>query len=183
MKIVYLFSAMILLLGVDSKAQFLELTPTGFKNIQEPTLDYIVLNIGKTSQQDLYKNTLSYLQTLYSHPDAVLTTIDNEQITVNGLAKDQIRDPYVSLYYNLVFKFKEGKIRMDMPIIELKNLMNDLSYRYLFISMEKRGFLNDKYGIWTKGKLRFPDAKDNLENFFNIYLANINTNATKKDDW
>lgn len=183
MKTMYLFTLMALLTGITAKAQYLELTPNGFTNVNDPSIDYVVLETPNATQAELYNSTLAYLQTQYQNPDAVLTVIENEQITINGLAKDQIKDPYVSLYYNLVFRFKDGKLRMDMPVMELKNLMNDLSYRRLFVSMEKRGFLNDKYGIWTKGKLRFPEAKNNLEDFFNTYLANIAAHANVKNDW
>src|SRR5690606_22309818 len=119
----------------------------------------------------------------YKSPKNVLSLVENEQIAINGLSSAEIRRPYVDLYYNMVIRFKDGKIRVDAPIIEMKHLLNDLSYRRIFISLDKKGLFSDNHGIWHKGKLALPDVKTHLEKFFSNYIDNIKSAVKSEDNW
>lgn len=165
---------------ISTRSQYLELTPKGFINVQDPALGYVVLDIPGKGQGELYKSILTYLNTVYNSPDNVLSVVDNEQIVVNGLAQNKIKDPHVPIYYSLDFRFKDGKVRVDMPFIDMVRRIGD--GKSLFITLERKSLLG-VYGIWTKGKLRFPEAKASLEHFFNDYIDNIVSAAKTKDDW
>lgn len=164
-------------------AQNFTLKPTGFVNTDEPNLDYVVLHYDGVAKEELYKRILSYMNTQYRNPDKVLTTIENEQITINGMSDAEIKKPYADLHYNIVLWFKDGKIRMDAPVPEMKYLLNDLSFRRIFINLDKKGFLSDNHGIWFKGKLALPNVKSQLEDFFNRELADIKQAGSAENDW
>lgn len=107
--------------------QRFDLKHTGFVDAKDSTKNYVVLEYPKMSKVDLYKKTLTYLNSLYKVPGAVISIVDGESITVNGHSDQPNVDNGVFKYpfdYNIVFQFKDGKIRVQPRIIKIEELFN-----------------------------------------------------------
>lgn len=148
-----------------ANAQFL-LTPTGFVDKANPDKDYVVLNVDGKTKAELYKNTLVYLNSIYSNPKEAISTVDGESITVSAIDESALAAVYNK--YTFSFEFKDGKIKVNRPAYALYFTPNGVMKEY------------DVYN--NKGKLRREKDKENLETFYNGYVTLIKTNAEKKND-
>jgi len=103
----------------QTKAIF-ELTPKGFVNKSDTTLNYIIQDYPGISKQDLYKRTLKYLSKQFTSPKDVLSLVENESITINAV-EDRVPVKGYSgrftLNYTLTIEFKDNKLRIMAPSI------------------------------------------------------------------
>lgn len=81
--------------------------------------DYIVYDVEGYTQKELYNAMLLGLSKLFNNPDKVLTKVENELITVNTVSEYYLLDDSnrYALSYTVRFYFKDGKIRVDKPIV------------------------------------------------------------------
>lgn len=94
---------------------------------------YIVINADGYSQEMLYNKMLLSLNNNYVDIDKVVTKIEYDALTINANmsfdeSKRVTQNPYfyigdkilvfTSIDYRLSFKFKDGKIRVDLPLIK-----------------------------------------------------------------
>jgi hypothetical protein len=83
-----LFFCLILL---TSFSQSFKLTPAGFVSAADTTTTFVVIDAAGATQAQLYKKALLYLSSLYVSPKDVLSTVDNESITVNAIVERAIK--------------------------------------------------------------------------------------------
>ncbi|MBC3759402.1 hypothetical protein H7U19_13365 [Hyunsoonleella sp. SJ7] len=162
-------------------AQIIEVTPKGLVFTEDANAPYIVIQ-EKGTVQELNNKVLSYLNGIYKNPKLVITTSDN-QIVVNAVANKLFKDPAVNVNYNLKIDFKENKIRINIPLLDMTHPLNGGGTRRLHLSLPKRQLFTDQYGIWEKDKLRFPKAKSGIEEYFNSYFLNLINAINAEDDW
>lgn len=167
-------------------AQF-ELTPKGFVDRSNPEKDYLVLTIDGKSKADLYKQSLIFLNKLYASPKDVISAVDGEVITINGIEKDAIRRTAMhkfSINYTITLEFKDGKIKATASSFKLTSYA---AGHQQIMHLTYSGFSMDgsDFGIFgKKGDLKYEKTKSDLENFFNIYLDNLKSHLNKpSQDW
>ncbi|MGB4776136.1 MAG: hypothetical protein WBP45_13235 [Daejeonella sp.] len=176
----------LILIAKSSFAQF-ELTPNGFVDKSNKEKDYIVLNFEGKSKVDLYKKSLVFLNKLYVSPKNVISAVEGEAISINGVEKNSIRRTGMHRFsnnYTVSFEFKDGKIKVNAPGFKLTSFAAGHEQTlYLVYS----GFSIDgsEFGIYSKkGELKNEKAKNDLETFFNTYLTNLETELnSKSDNW
>lgn len=119
---------------IELQGSYLEIYNDGtsfeFKGTRE---NYLVINADGYSQKDLYNKMLLSLNNYYVDIDKVVTKIEYDALTINAKmlfdkAKRVTKNPYffmdetclvfTSIDYRLSFKFKDGKIRIDLPYIK-----------------------------------------------------------------
>lgn len=87
---------------------------------------YVILKMDNYSQKELFTKMLLALNDLYTDVDKVVTKIEPEAITINK--KHVFKEEKVIIIdkkyyqsdafeYRLSFKFKDGKIRIDAPVV------------------------------------------------------------------
>ncbi|MBB2148841.1 DUF4468 domain-containing protein [Pedobacter gandavensis] len=165
------------------------LTPNGFISSADSTKNYIVVESPGKSQQDLYKKSLIYLSGLYVSPKEVLSTIDNETITINAVAKNAIKmkhlwlNPSWDVNYTITFQFKEGKLKISDPTINRMSTNTGDIFRTATVNPGDGQ--NNKEIFNRKGILKLKDGKENLETMINKYITDYITgiNSTKQDNW
>lgn len=170
--------------------QTFTLTPKGFVNSADSTKDFIVLNFEGKKLEDIYKQTLIYMNKYYKSPKEVISSVPNETVTVRGLGEEKIKEgnfprkPF-DIKYTIVFSFKDGKVRIDAPSFDLISLNGNFREMFLVGS----GFSTDGTKLWIynkKGDLKRERAKSDLEAFFIKYFddyANGILDSNGKSDW
>ena len=108
-----------------AQEKFFELTSHGFVSTQDTTKLFSIYYYEGKSQSELYKKALVYINTLYVSPKDVISNVENETITINGVAKSTIRQnslsPRFDMNYTIVLMFKDNRIRIDAPTFRLSN--------------------------------------------------------------
>lgn len=126
--------------------------------------DFMVIPFEGKTAQELYAIVKKNVTTTYYSAKNVLNTVENEMISVNGVGKipqieskkemskshfnqrKSVASPYhsFSIEYILVFRFKDGKIRIDAPQIIDKNLEITEAYNWSEKNNVPREDINNK---------------------------------------
>lgn len=171
-----LFCALFSWAATAAQAQF-TLTPSGLVN--ETGKEFVIYDHAGKSQAELYASVHMYLNSLFVSPKDVLSLVENNSISINGVTNDIFRPksindltPTFTMNYTITLYFKDGKIRVDNPSINHMYVTDQPAKEY--------------YGVFTsKGKLKHEKTKASIEKFFNDFIANINQAVTdnKATDW
>ena len=171
--------ALIVLLAgyLTANAQF-TLERTGLVNTDKPEQDYIVLEFEGKTQQELYQAVNVYLHSLYVNPQHVLSTMENQAITVNGISEDAIdislkKKPILyDIKYTISIAFKDDRIRINTPHIIEMSIWSLSNTKYEF-HVEGLGypFYNGVYN--KRGEVMNETAKKSIPDFFNRYVAKL----------
>lgn len=168
----------------SSFAQFV-VTPNGLEKNEVDGNEYYVIEVPGISQSELYTRTLQFItQTYVSPKDVISSKIENETISVTG--RQTIFYDF-NVLYKLVFRFKDGRVRFDIPqIISMKKYDDGKEYELTFNKARTQG--QNIYIFNNKGELRgmaIPNYKYDIENLFNSlfnsYTASI-MNKTENDN-
>ena len=151
-------------LTVNAQSRFFKLTPDGFQNRENPSLDYIVVDCPGKDKVELYKRALTFLNKQFVSAQNVLSPIENETVSINA-KKENIANYWKRNYimnYTISVQFKDEKIRIDMPTI------NDISDQYNFrIGIKGNRISQTHIFIWNlKGDLKLEQTVKDVENFF-----------------
>lgn len=106
-------------ISIAANAQF-TLTKKGYVNKDEPSKDYAVIEKPGYTQQQLYSMVKTMVTAMYISPKTVLS--ENEPISLSVTGEEDIQFSLVTnrLAYNVVFQFKDGKIKFKPYFIALK---------------------------------------------------------------
>lgn len=173
---------LVLLICSTGYSQEFVVTKQGLRDASNVEKDYVVINVYENSNSTLYINSLNFLQSKYSNPEeAIKAKIENKYVRYetyipqftkvkNGGVKIG-----VSAKYTIELKFKEGKVKYSVIEIELGGIT-------------WQGSMWKGYPIWNKkGKLRLPETKEFIENFFNAEIKELSDVLNNKngadDNW
>jgi len=184
----------ILLIGKVSFAQStipkFELKPNGLVG-PDSTKNYIVLEAPKISKLDLYKKTLTYLNSIYNNPSKVITSVEGESIIVNGFT-EAVRGP-IGFYkypmsYNINIQFKDGRMKIEPYIVSLAEVWSkNEPERKIYINASdspERAEINCIFMISNKTGKSFvfnEKLKAGIESWINAYVAGIAKSYS--DNW
>lgn len=176
---------LLLLLSIATMAQNkFELTPDGFKADGQ---NFMVVDIPNNTAAQLFNKVKLHLTAAYKSSKDVMSTVDNEMITINAIQRNVIRRTGMHVFdmnYNVTIRFKDDKIRFDAPTFKLTTFTTKSQTLHLVwtgLSLD-----GSDLGIYGKNdKLKSEMAKQDLERFFNTLITEI-TEACKNDknnDW
>lgn len=170
-------------------AQF-KLTLNGFISENDSSKSYIVYDFEGMDVNTLYKKTISSINTMYVSSDNVVNEAPGESININARKTGICQIKYIMKYnydakYNVIIRFKDGKIRFDAPIIR------ELYYQYDAVSTKNNLLFecgkNSTSGLRLYDKNcepRYPEAIVDIENYFNSLIGQIIYSIKdKKEDW
>jgi hypothetical protein len=177
-----LISAFVFVFAVTSAsyAQYV-ITPSGLEKTEVDGNDYIIIEAPNCSSADLYKKTLQFIaQTYVSPKDVISSQIENETIAITAL---QTIFYDFNVNYKLLFRFKNGRVRFDMPqILSMKKFQDGREMHLTFTKTESA-----TSSVWifnNKGELRgmaIPAYKNDLENLFNSIFNNYKSFLTAEE--
>lgn len=140
--------------------------------------------VNSEPQKELYNKVLNNITKLYVSPQNVISKVDNEMISVNGIAENCVSlkgmmgiKVLFSIQYNLQFQFKDGKIRVDAPTITRLFTENAPDIKPF------SGWLKAQ-NVFKKDKPN-PKKQPTIDNFNNTLNTLINTilDFSKSDEW
>jgi len=164
----------------------MDLRPSGFFG-PDSISRYVIINMPKVNKADLYKKTLTYVNSLYQDPQAVVTAVPGESITINAQTdniKGKAENAYYPTKYNIIIEFKDGKIKFQPTIISMVEHWRAIERSTPFYVSNKQS--TDPYevnAVWIvrdNGPLLFhKEVKLSLDEWINGYIAGI---ASKVND-
>ncbi len=164
-----------LLFTLSGFGQTYALTESGLIDSNDPQQGYTVFEFDGMNAPELYESALTYLNSSYENPDAVLATVPGESISVHGISGHAVKGRGAAKYdldYAFTLRFKDGKMRVDVPTFEMGNR----ALAKLYVSVDKRSLLGNVDGIWVRGDLKIERAKTAIETFFNSYVTDLTQN-------
>lgn len=83
---------------------------------------FFVVNFPGHKASELYANVLAHMAQCYAYPDKVADKVQDRSIVVNGY-EDRLmgirgKSGHVDIKYRVEIRFKDGKIRINMPEIK-----------------------------------------------------------------
>ena len=153
---------------------------------------FVVIEYDGKNQQELYNMVKANVLTLYDNPQEVLNEIEPTNITIRGIS--DVLWSGIKLIggiqeyrakYNYVFHFKDGRIKVDAPLIDSQLVVSGMGVTFskTFVS-----FIDDWFD--KKGGIKKKKEKDvsSVESIFNIpinyLLGNMKENIKEEEeDW
>jgi hypothetical protein len=153
--------------------------------LTESSSDYMVVQFSGKTKAELYKAVLLFANKKYVNPKNVISTVENESITINGLALESIhRTPghVFDMEYTFNIEVKDEKMKVTAPHFKLSTT----SYGKLqTLSLVANNALDgSSLGIYNlKGKLKSELAKKDLEDFFGNYFTQMISSIKDVNNW
>lgn len=172
-------------LSFQVHAQNWKVTPEGLNDAIDTTKTYVVLPIENKTAKVLYEESLKYINKNYKNPNEVIKgNIENEYLKFvtyeskfTELKVGWNKIPW-NINYTVELNFKDGKVKYEVIEIEIKNEDNyPLAFKGSGISF---------YIYKKNGELKMPDAKTNIEEYFNIKtksLSDFLQGKSSEDKW
>jgi hypothetical protein len=192
MKKVLLFAILLMCLGIQAQEKKVEfkLQPTG-AFLTEDGKDFAVIEFEGKSASELYSMVRANVMTLYNSPKEVMSETSGELITIFAYEKNlwTVKSMGATgIYggnYKLIFKFKDGKIRIDAPSISEEMLMTDGAFTKT-IGIPERVFLSSCAKKVCKSKSKKDNQKKTyLEDVVNKpinHLLGFSQSQKQKED-
>lgn len=188
-----LFSILILALSFLSvSAQdpvSFKLTRTGAFTAPDGSAFVVVPFEGK-SASELYNMVKNNIMALYKDPKQVMTENEGQAITVRG--RGGLVWKTVTFIprtfegdYTIVFKFKDGRVRVDAPVVddELTDAAGMLKYGESFKSCSKKLFTKDGKPFDKRAVKKISQTEDALNVPINLMLGLVKTESSEDDNW
>lgn len=176
-----LFTLVFLLLTSLSFSQEYGVTKEGLRDSKNLENDYLVIEAKSKTAKELYDKAIKYINQKYDSPeDVIKAQVENDYLRFDTFVQDftKVKNGGVKISvdasYTIELKFKDGRIKFSLLNLDLGGVT-------------WQGSIWKGYPIWNKkGKLRLPETKDFIENYFNSEVKTLSdffNNKTKKDDW
>lgn len=132
--------------------------------------EYIIVPMTEYKQHELYKAVLVGISKLFAHPENVMFCIEDEMIVLNGMTDFCIeyRMGYYAFTYTLRLYFKDGKIRIDKPVVNA----------FVPTSGEHRA----NVAGWIKTQGNYDTVKNGFESGISQEIALLLTKAFSKNE-
>ena len=170
-------------------AQF-KASPMGF--VAEDGKEYYVIDVPNKTAAELYVLVCSWVNSTFQNPDKVLNNIENKQINIHAYydkAYVYTRDNLLGINYwstadiNYIIQFKDGKIRIDSPVVNSMYLDGNMNSRIGFCGAKPGGSGIVRRNLFNKdGKENKPKAIVNINNFINGEIKKLIDYISKQND-
>lgn len=139
--------------------------------------DYVIYLIPEMSSSDLKGSVFTALSSMYKSPKDAITSLSDNMVQLDGYAKDVYigliggTAPSVSLLFNMVIQFKDGKIRYNKPTIK-QMILDDYG-------REKVVNVTQPISILITSDV----DRRMVEKYFRKLIESINAKLVKSNDW
>lgn len=158
--------------------------------LSEDNKDFVILEYKGKSAEELYALVKANVLKTYKSPKDVLSENQPTNLNVRALSEEfysgyRLPGGFVSysIFYNLVFHFKEGRIKVDAPLLD--QYLN-IEATALPGSKTFKSYVDDWFD--KKGEPKAKKIKDIelIENLFNSLINNLldeKTNNESEENW
>lgn len=186
----FLLSTSLVTINAQELVRF-NLKPDGTFQTDDEKSFAIVEFEGKTAQE-LFNMVKANVLTLYNSPKTVMNEIEPSNITIRARSEKlystyKLGTAFVEYRanYNLVFQFKDGRIKIDAPLVDkqLDVSATAVPLPKTFISLIDDWF--EKNGQIKKKKQKLVTKVEDIFNYpINYLLGNLNqVPSTDNEDW
>lgn len=184
-----IIAIIVAMLPLVTFAQSFTLTPNGLVNAEDTTKHFVVVEVPGT-KSELFAKAKTAVTAMWNSPKDVMSCNEPDIITVNGYNGDAIYRKllgakyYFSFNYRLQLQFKDGKIRIDAPVVDKAELQNNKGT--LYFCCGKDSFSGSAYVFNKEGKVKYKDQKKQLEDYLNGLIATLVDkikNGASNEDW
>lgn len=167
-------ACIIITICVPAFPQF-ALTPRGFIVESDVKSNFIEIEFGEISRNELFKKTSEYFEEVFKEDGYLkISSLRNEQLTLDGLAEDAVawrkfrkHDLYMDMDFTWNFKFRNGKLLVELPEIH-EMLSGNLPAQLIKVKDHAAGGV---YIYNKKEEIKYPMLKKGLEDFFNSHIS------------
>jgi len=148
--------------------------------------DYDVAVFEGKNAIELFDKVKKNVALIYRSPKDVESNVNEKIISIYGYASNCVSfnwgiSPFIlSFHYSLKFQFKDGKIRIEVPIL------SDMEGAYYYSSLHRlfaAASIFDKNGVLSK-KPKKRQVVITLEEYFNDLINRIiNGDSKSNEDW
>ena len=159
--------------------------------ISEDGKSFVVVPCEGKTAQELYTIVKSNVMTLYNSPKNVMSENEPNDLSIRALSSTleesmKFMQGIVNYkaYYNLVFHFKDGRIKVDAPTVSRDLVVESTGSAFpkTFDDFVKGWF--EKSGEAKKKKLKDIQKIESIFNFpINYLLGNFKSNNQQEEDW
>lgn len=152
---------------------------------------FVVVEFNGKTAQELYSMVKSNVMTLYNSPKTVMSENEPNSLSIRALS-GVIHETYklgggfvsYKAYYNLVFHFKDGRIKVDAPVIDGNLNVNatGVPIPKTFVSLVDDWF--DKKGnVKNKSEKNKKKIEATFNYPINYLLGNYKDNNQSEENW
>ncbi len=168
------FFLMMLLCATIAYSQSYEIVQSGLCNSEDPEKAFLVLEVNEKTAQDLYSNSIKYINETYKNPDEVIKVkTENEYLRFDtyvsgfGTVKNSGVKLVTNAKYTIELKFKDGKVRFEITQLDITADNGGLPVTFT-------GSVWKGYPIYNKkGAVRLPETKQQIESYFNSKISDL----------
>jgi len=173
------FILMFITLSTFCKAQTFELTKDGFVNKQDPQKTFVVVEYPNKTQQQLFESALNAVGKVFISPNTVTNKVEYSQISLHATYPSITwRSPagrklFFDMDYNLIFEFKDGRMRINGPNINQIVQKATLGDVYMYLTKAERGstLRADKAIFNNDGSVNEEKHKERIETNMNQLIT------------
>lgn len=169
-----------------AQGKYFTLDKSGFVSSADSSKQFVVIPFEGKTQSELYKLILNSLNGMYVSPKDVLNPVESESVSVNAISKYAIHDEMGTAYnlnYTLVLLFKDGRLRVDAPVINKMIYYGMSNSKEIYLNAGSN-FLAGYTSIWNKkGAVKEIRAKQELEAYFDKYIDSLLSEIKKAEEW
>lgn len=174
--------------AIGQVSSYFQLTPDGFRTNEGST--YFVIQQDGCSAADLYNRVLLSVGRQFKSPKDVISTVVNQQISINAIYPDIVKvkgfSGMADARFIVIFEFKESRMRIIAP--EILSFNNEYGAEILYICQKTKALTQTKdqsiFDYKTRN-VRMTEYKATIENAFNALIHNLiyTTTNTNNDNW
>ena len=182
------------LVTICANAQTFELTAHGFVDSANTTNDYIIVPFEEKSQMEIYNLAMAAMGKCFVSPKDRISKVEYSQLNINGTIPNVTylnrmgMKLYFDLYFNLILEFKDGRMKINGPIIN--DIVRDAPFgdkHHMFLTESERGsaISGHKALFKNNGKVNEKKHKENIERAMNSFVSRIvsEMNSAINSNW
>ena len=163
--------------------------------IIDTSLNYIVIPFEGKSQKEIYDLALSAVGKSFISPKERVSNVEYSQININGIIPNVTYISrlglklYFDLYYNLIFEFKDGRMKINgLDINKIVRVDPVGAEQFICLSQNqiRNGLVyDDKFIFYKNGRLCSKKYKEHVETAVNeLVFSFVNLmNKDNNSDW
>lgn len=176
------------LIATSVEAQTFELTSNGFVNSEDHNKDYIVFDVEGVKQQELFNYVMQALGKTFVSPKNKISSVEYTQISANGVLGNVTYRKVAGMRlefdmsFNLIFEFKDEKIRINAP--QILDIVQEGGLVQIYLTKAERPnqILAHKALFYNDGKVNEPKHKERIERSVNAFINVIIDRILKAKD-
>lgn len=184
-----------LLFSLETKAQF-RITPSGV--VCTDSLGYYVVPVPELTAKQLYQSVTGYLLANYPTDNVSTAGLPDETLIANirvphafACYKFLWQTTYADVELNITFRFKDGKMRIDAPIVtDMSYLMSNSDHpehpnrQPIFITAPDFSTQVSEACLFDrKGEVALQRAVTNFDAWLNTLVHSIAEHVQREQTW